>query len=141
MRQLTSSALDKIAIVPATLGAGATNGPGVDCRGYGRANLKVLVGVVPGDNTVTVKLQQSSDNGAGDAYTDVAGATTAAIAAAGGSAVYNIEVDLSKRERWLRAVATTAGTGPAVPTSAVIILHRPGSANLPPTQDKTVVTV
>lgn len=141
MRQLTSFALVKPAVVTASLGTGATNGPGVDCRGFERATLLVNVGVVPGDNTVTVKLQESSDNGAGDAFADVATATTGAIAAAGGSATYAIEVNLSKRERYLRAVATGAGTTPAVPTSAVLVLHRSTTANMPATQDKTVVSV
>jgi hypothetical protein len=142
MRQLTSSALVKPTLVPASLAAGATNGVGVDCRGYGRATLLVSVGELAGDHNVTVKLQQSSDDAATDAYTDVTSATTGAIAAAGDAAVYAIEVDLSKRERYLRAVGTVAGTStPVALTSAVLILHRPGTSNLPPTQDKTVVSV
>lgn len=142
MRQLTSSALVKPAIVTAQLAAGATNGPGVDCLGFTRATLLVSVGALAGDHNVTVKLQQSSDNGAGDAFADVASATTGAIAAAGDEATYAIEIDLSKRERYLRAVGTVAGTTtPVALTSAVLILHRPGASNLPPTQDKTVVVV
>jgi hypothetical protein len=142
MRQLTSSALIKPALVTAQLAAGATNGPGVDCRGFTRATLLVTVGALAGDHNVTVKLQQSSDDGGSDAYADVASATTGAIAAAGDEATYAIEVDLSKRERYLRAVGTVAGTStPVALTSAVFVLHRSTTTNLPPTQDKTVVSV
>lgn len=142
MRQLTSSALLKPAIVTADLAAGATNGPGVDCRGFTRATLLVTVGALTGDHNVTVKLQQSSDDGAVDTYADVTNATTGAIAAAGDEATYAIEVDLSKRERYLRAVATVAGTStPKALTSAVLVLHRSTTTNLPPAQDKTVVSV
>lgn len=142
MRQLTSNALLKPGLVTAQLAAGATNGPGVDCRGYDRATLLVTVGALAGDHNVTVKAQESSDDAATDAYADVTGATTGAVAAAGDEATYAIEVDLTRRERYLRAVGTVAGTStPVALTSAVWVLHRNSPANLPPTQDKTPVLV
>lgn len=142
MRQLTSSALVKTALVPAELAAGATNGTGVDCRGFERATLLVTVGALAGDHNVTVKLQESSDNGSGDAFADVADATTGAVAAAGDESTYAIEVNLSKRERYLRAVGTVAGTAtPVALTSGVLILHRSTTTNLPATQDETIVSV
>lgn len=143
MRQLTSSALVKPAIVTADLAAGAANGPGVDCLGFTRAVLIVNVGTVTGDHNVTVKVQESSDDGSTDTYADVTGATTGAVTTANDAGLAKfIEVDLSRRERYLRAVATVAGTStPKALTSAVWVLFRSSVVNLPPDQDVDTVLV
>lgn len=143
MRQLSSSALIKPALNTAQLAAGATNGPGVDCRGFTRATLLINVGTLAGDHNVTVKVQESGDDGAVDAYADVASATTGAVSTANDAGLAKIiEVDLSGRERYLRAVGTVAGTStPVALTSAVWVLHRSSTTNLPPTQDVAIVRV
>lgn len=87
----------------------ATNGAGVDGGAASSFGLQAYLHVVSFVGTdATIKLQQSSDNGSGDAYADVTGGgftqVTAApvaqrIATAGDQAV----------ERWLRVVTTTSG--------------------------------
>ena len=143
MRQLTSSALLKPAIVTAELASGATDGPGVDCLGFERATLIVNVGTVTGDHSVTVKVQESSDDGDADAYADVTDATTGAVTTSNDAGLAKaIEINLSKRERYLRAVGTVAGTStPVALTSAVWVLHRSTTTNLPADQDADVVLI
>jgi hypothetical protein len=52
--------------------------------------------------SVTVKLQSSSDDGAGDAFSDVSGATTGALTTVGASRV----AVTGSLERYLRVVTT-----------------------------------
>lgn len=124
----------------------AANGSGVDCRGFEDALVILHVGAhdrTTGDETLDVKLQSSSDDGSADAYADVAGAAFAQIgnvipnATRGNSYVMNVK--LSKRERYLRAVGTPAGTTPSTAYSVQIVLLNP--RNAPVTQDTTVVSV
>lgn len=84
---------------------GATNGTGVDFSAAGSFGLQAYLHVVSFTGTsATVKLQQSSDNGSGDAWADVTGggfttvtgATSERIATARDQAV----------ERYLRVVTT-----------------------------------
>jgi hypothetical protein len=115
-----------------------TNGDGVDCLGYETLLAVVAAGDIAA-GTVTVKLQESSDDGSTDAYADIASATTGAIAAAGDDEVYLIDVNLSERERYIRAVATDAGGGGANEVAAVFVLSK--GRHLPPTQENTVVKI
>ena len=61
--------------VVAANGAGAAS---IDIRGLdGRGTILVTIGTPnAADNTIEVQLQESSDDGVGDAFADVAGATT-----------------------------------------------------------------
>lgn len=132
-------------LVPAVRTTGA-NGAGVDCRGFEDALVILHVGAhdrTTGDETLDVKIQESSDNGGSDAFADVAGAAFAQIAAQsidatkGNSFVMNVK--LSKRERYLRAVGTPAGTTPSTAYDVQIVLLN--SRNSPVTQDAAAVSV
>lgn len=84
--------------------ATATNGTGVDMIGAAGTNgLQAYLHVFAFTGTsVTVKLQQSSDNGGSDAYADVAGG---GFTAATGVTSQRIAVT-GAVERWLRVVTT-----------------------------------
>lgn len=124
----------------------AANGAGVDCRGFEDALVILHVGAhdrTTGDETLDVKLQQSSDDGSADAYADVAGAAFAQLgnvvpnATKGNTYVMNVK--LSKRERYLRAVGTPGGTTPSTNYSVQIILLN--ARNEPVAQDAAAVSV
>jgi hypothetical protein len=85
---------------------GATNGTGVDFGAAGTFGLQAYLHVTGFTGTsATIKLQQSSDNGAGDAFADVTGgAFTVVSTSPQGQAIYtarNLAV-----ERYLRVVTT-----------------------------------
>jgi len=112
-----------------------TEGDGIDCQGY-----EVLLVVVEagdmGTGTTTVKLQESSDDGDADAYADITSATVA-LAAAGENEPYLIEVNLSERERYIRAFASETNADGLVSATFCLMTGR----HLPPTQDNTVVQI
>lgn len=138
MHTISDNALLYQAIAPQSIASGATvNGTGKDCEGYEQLLAVVEVGLATTGN-VTVKLQESSDDADADAYADVTSATTPAAGPSGDYETYLIEVNLSEREKYLRAVATVAGGGTVV-CSASFILSR--GRHLPPTQQNTVVKV
>lgn len=67
-----------------------------------------------GSGSVTIKLQESSDNGA-DAYADVTGATTGALSS-GGQAL-RVELGLINVERYIKVVTTGTFTNAVFATS------------------------
>ncbi len=124
----------------------SANGLGVDCRGYERALVIFHLGAhdrTTGDETITFKVQESSDDGSVDTYADITGATTGALGNvtpnANSGNVYLIEVNLAKRERYLRGATVAAGTTPIDLCSATILLFN--GRNLAVSQDATVVSV
>lgn len=137
----TDNVLVKQSIAPQAVGAGATvNGTGIDCAGYETLIVDVELGAIAdaSNKTVTVKLQESSDNGSVDTFADITLATTGAVLTAGHNKPYLFDVNLSEHERYIRAVATGgAGDGGLVAVS----FHLGGGRHLPPTQVNTVVSV
>lgn len=107
-------------LAPAVRTASA-NGTGVDTQtiDHGKDAMVVLhVGTVTGTTpTLDVKIQDSADN---SSWADVSGAAFAQKAAAGLS---RMNVSLKSTRRYLRAVATIAGTSPSFPCSVVIALE------------------
>lgn len=119
--------------------AATVNGTGIDTTGYDRA-LAIFDSAPSGAGTTSdCKVQESSDNGSGDAFADVTGATFAQITTAGGQKIETMDIDLSKRERWLRLVHAGAGASAAGQACGILILSR--GRHLPPTQDVTPVSV
>jgi hypothetical protein len=139
MHTISAYELIKQMLAPAVLAAGANAGDHtVNCQGFDRALLHVSVGAFAGTTpTVTVKIQESNDDAATDPYADVANATTAALSAAG---IYLIDVKLNLRKKWLKIIATVAGTGS--PTAACAVNLELGRARyLAVAQDNTPVSV
>jgi hypothetical protein len=137
----SQNSLVKQSIAPqAVAGAATVNGTGVDCAGYESALVDIEVGaiVAAAGKSLTIKLQESSDNGVADAFADITGATTSAIVAAGQNKPYLFDVNLSEREQYLRAVVTGgAADGGLVSVSIQLSNGR----HLPPTQDNTAIQI
>jgi len=135
---LSDTQLVKQTIAPQSIASGAAvDGTGVDCAGYETLLAVIEVGLATTGN-ITVKLQESSDNAGSDPYADITSATTPAVSDTGDNEPYLIDVNLSERERYIRAVATAAGGGTVV-CGATLILAK--GRHAPPTQDNTVVRI
>lgn len=122
MRSLYDAVYVAQSLVPDIRTASA-NGTGVDTKGYNSALVVVSTGAIDTsdeDETYTFKVQESSDNAVADAYADVSGATTTVTAA--GVAVIRVDGLGTSRERYLRVVATLAGTTPSHEGEALILL-------------------
>lgn len=88
---------------------GATNGTGVDLGSAspGAFGLQAYVHVFSFTGTdVTIKIQESSDNGSGDAFADVVGGGFTAVTS--GPTSQRIATGLINVERYLRVVTTTS---------------------------------
>lgn len=90
--------------------AGATNGSGVDFTAATAFGLTAFLHVVSFTGTdATVKIQESSDNGVGDAWADVVGGSFTAITG-GAPTAQRIQTSRTLAvERYLRVVTTTVG--------------------------------
>ena len=83
----------------------ATNGSGVDFTAGASFGLQAYCHLFAFTGTsVTIKLQESSDNGSSDAYADVAGGSFGALTTPGGSRIQTARNQTV--ERWLRVVTT-----------------------------------
>ena len=113
----------------------AINGNAVDVRGYGVFEAHVNVGTPSASDTLTVKLQETTEDPASpgsalaSGWADITDATTGAIAAAGQKV---IQLDCQKRKAFIRAVATAAGSSISIPF-AVGYVRREGTRTLPET--------
>lgn len=98
---------------------GATNGTGVDFTTSSAFGLQAYVELKAFTGTsVTIKIQESSDNAVGDPYADVTGGSFGALSAVGAARIATA-TNLSV-ERWLRVVTT--GTF-SVATFAVVVVR------------------
>jgi len=103
-------------IVPQVLTASA-NGTGVDTKGYNSGKAVIIAGDIDlanADETYNFKVQESADN---SAWSDVTGLTGEVTA---DNDVVEIAVERlgTTRSRYLRVVATLAGTTPSCPLTA-----------------------
>ena len=119
--------------------AAATNGTGVSCRGF-RHGMAVFYAAPSGSGTTSdCKVQESSDDAATDPYADVTSATFAQATTAGGAKIQAMNINLAKRERWLRLVHTGAGGSAAGQAYGLFLLFNAFFMEV--SQDQTVVTV
>lgn len=96
------------------------NGTGVDTQGYRDAMVVLEVGTVSGTSpTLDVKLQESDDN---STFTDISGATFTQVTASNSSQVKRLAELNVTRKRYVRAVATIAGTTPSFDFATEILL-------------------
>lgn len=61
----------------AAAGTGTTNGTGLDMKDFDAVTFVALIGAVTATGVVTLKAQQSDDDGAADAYSDLEGTAVA----------------------------------------------------------------
>lgn len=116
--------------------AAAVNGTGVDTRGFTRAQAIFNSAPTGTGTTSDCKLQESADN---STFTDVTSAAFAQVTTAGGQKLQCMDIDLSKRLRYLRLVQTGAGGSAAGVAEATILLYNPHS--FPVAQDNAIVSV
>lgn len=101
---------------------GATSGSGVDLGSAspGAFGLQAYLQVTGFSGTdVTIKIQESSDNGSGDAFADVVGGGFTAVTS--GPTTQRIATGAIDVERYLRVVTTTSGGFTSVTFSVVAI--------------------
>jgi hypothetical protein len=149
MANIIRTPSDHIKVVPSLdpeSRTAAADGLGVDCRGFSRALMVIHQGahdITTGDEAVTYKVQESSDDASADAYADVTGATqtisVTEVPNATAGETWVIDIDLDGRERYLRAVATPTGTTPIDVAGVVFYLFNPALG--PPEQENTPVQV
>lgn len=101
-----------------------TNGTGVDTMGYNSLAAVLEVGTVSGTSpTLDVKLQESDT--LGGTYTDITGATFTQVTASNASQKIRLDgLGVGGRKRFIRAVATIAGTSPSFACGVELILGR-----------------
>ena len=119
----------KQSLVPATRTT-TGNGTGVDRQGFLSCKAVLDLGAASGTAaTLDAKIQDSADN---TTFADLAGATLAQVGGTSDNSVTVKDLDLSGAKRYLRAVATIAGTTPSFDCSVAFVL---GGADVVPAAD------
>lgn len=108
-----------VSLVPAVRTASA-DGTGVDTLGYTSAVAIIQAGdidLTTGDETYSFKVQDSADN---SSFADVASLSATTVTADDQTKLIRVEGLGTSVRRYIRVVATLAGTTPSCPVSAVI---------------------
>jgi len=94
------------------------NGTGIDFRDCGpEVTAMEILGTNPGDDTtIDLKLQESSDN---STFSDISGATFTQVAGDTENQLV-VRTFFNRAARYVRAVATVAGTSPVIQYAAVL---------------------
>lgn len=121
---------------PLANSAGTRNGTGVDRATPGGTlflgcTLQAIIGTVtgsPSSFTADFKLQDSADNSTFADYVPPGGvaADAAVTQQTAGSAIVDVDIDISGARRYIRVVeviAITGGTSPKVPASSTLLLY------------------
>lgn len=116
--------------------AASNTGTAIDCLGYQRAMAIFDTAPTGSGTTSDCKLQECATSGG--SFVDVTGATFTQATTVGGATVQVMDIDLSKRLRYLKLVHTGAGGSAAGNAAGLFILFEP--TNLPPTQDVAAIT-
>lgn len=124
MKELKSNIKQNITVRPQTLTASA-DGVAVDTQGYGEGVVLLDVGAASGTTpTLNVKIQECATSGG--TFVDVSGKTFTEVTAA--NKAEKIKIDLQAkvgaRKRYVRAVATIAGTNPSFALSCLILMNQ-----------------
>jgi len=109
-------------VVPVAQTPGTVTGTGIDCRGYEEAMINLHAGIIPGDGTLDVHLEESSVLGSG--YADITGAVFAQVTAASDVLPYVGRLNLKERKRYIRAVAVVANQTIPFAVNAVLSAAR-----------------
>lgn len=115
-------------------GQGTTNCTGVDNKDFDSITYLAMLGTIDPTGVVTLKVQQSSDDGSSDAYADIAGASAVA-GAADDNKILAIEI-YRPRERWTRAVIVRT-VADSVIDGALAIQRDP--KEIPVTQSASII--
>jgi len=108
---------------------------GIDCKGYEQACLVISTNTLAAGYVGTVTIQDSDDDGSGDAYALVTGATITIADSDDDSTLYaKLRLNVPGVKRWIRAtlaIATAAG-----PTAVMLIVGNKGGVY--PVETKTL---
>lgn len=121
-------------VAPVSSAAATVNGGSIDRQGFMSAILSAITGVAtgtPSTQTVTVKIQDSADGSTGWAdYTPDVGSASFTITADG--TFNDVNVNLRKAKRYIRAVIVVAFTGGSSPDQLVTALVQLAGADTLP---------
>jgi len=115
-------------------GQATNNGDSVDMKGFDSVTFIALIGAIDPTGTVTLKAQQSTDDGVADAFSDLLGSAIAYTAADDGKATI-LEVNCPLK-RYVRPVIITAVANGVI-DGVIAIQTKPSSE--PVTHDATTV--
>jgi hypothetical protein len=107
----------------------------LDTQGFGACAFIYTIGTITSTGTVAMKLQQSSDNGVADGFSDIEGSNIAATDTASDKLL--IADVVTSQKRYVRAVVTR-GTADSVGGGIVGILYAPDKE--PVTQPASVLS-
>jgi len=99
-----------------------TPSAGINTAGYEGVCFIIAMGAIAATSVVTAKLQQSSDDGVADGYSDLAG--TAKVIAAG-NALLTTYLDIYRPQKRYVKLIITIGTDTAAVNSVVAVLYDP----------------
>ena len=137
MHTLSDRILAKRALLNAITAASNTSSA-IDTLGYARAAV-IFTSAPSGSGTTSdCKLQDGSASDGSDAA-DITGAAFTQVTTAGGAKIQIMNIDLSKRKRYLTVVHTGAGGSAAGQVNATVLLFN--GEGMPPTQDVTPVSI
>ena len=110
---------DTLEFIPAQAATATVTGAGVDLKEYEGKLKFILASSIGGgaDHTLDVKLQDSADN---STFADITGATFTQVTNAADS-TEDIGLEVNPQERYIRAVATIAGTTPTFSFAVVAV--------------------
>lgn len=123
MRELKDNIKQLVSIRPQTLTASA-NGIAVDTQGYEEAVALLEVGAVSGTSpTLDVKIQESADGSTG--WTDITGKAFTQVTVSDNEQKLKLDLQAKQgaRKRYIRAVATIAGTSPSFAVHVGVLLN------------------
>ena len=107
MQQTANEVLKGVKVIKADAHPiGTVNGTGFEKLGFEEALFILNVGTVGGGGTLDFKIQESEDDGASDAYSDVSGTVITQIIAS--DKLTLIRLNLRGREKFLRGVLDVA---------------------------------
>ena len=103
-------------------GATSQNSSSVDMQDWDEVEFVALLGTLTATQVTRLKIQQSSDNGAGDAFADLEASATAAMADGDSNKILRSGI-ARPRERYVRGVLVR-GTANAVIDGMIAIQRR-----------------
>lgn len=138
---MTMGTANKIAKVikcvePDAYGAGAVNGPAIDCRQFGQLLIALMLGTMGTNATIDCKVQESADGSTG--WTDVSGAAFTQKNQAvvdDSDKTFQGSVGCQNRQRYMRVVMTVGTAASDVAVDAILL--DPQEAPITPTQSDT----
>lgn len=130
---LTNAVKTIRALAPVAAGTSAQNTSGIDTRGYEGIRFVASFGTITSGAALSVKLQQSDDDGSADDYTDLTGTNIASADTDDNTLVIS---DIYRPQKRYVRMAITRATQNAVIDLVLAELYRPAFKGV--TKDATV---